>query len=161
MPPSVRGVRTPVLLKLALLCLLCASASGCNDGRPRRMPVSGQVLIDGEPLTAGNIRVVPADARAATGTIGPDGKFTLTTFAPDDGCVPGTHPVLITAFETINAGAIRWIAPPKYRDLDSSELSVTIEKATDDLVLELSWDGGKPFVQRMDSTGDAVPQSDE
>ncbi len=141
-------------------CLL-STFSGCSDGRPRRVRVAGQVLIDGEPITLGNIRIVPADARAATGSIGPDGSFTLTTFEKNDGCVPGTHPVVITAFETISAGAIRWMAPPTYRDLDTSGLSVTIDKPTDALVIELTWDGGKPFIQRMDSSGDDVPEGNE
>ena len=141
-------------------CLL-STFSGCSDGRPRRVRVAGQVLIDGDPITLGNIRIVPADARAATGSIGPDGTFTLTTFETNDGCVPGTHRVVITAFETISAGAIRWMAQLKYRDLDTSELSVTIDKPTDALVIELTWDGGKPFIQRMDSSGDDVPEGNE
>jgi hypothetical protein len=143
---------------LALGSCLLTTCVGCGDGRPRRVRVSGQVLIDGEPLTVGNIRVVPSDARAASGQIGPDGRFTLTTFEPDDGCVPGTHSVLVTAYETISGSAIRWMAPLDYRDLDMSEVTVTIDKATDSLVIDLTWDGGKPFVQRMDSTGDAVPE---
>jgi len=69
--------------------------------------------------------------------------------------------VLVTAFETVNAAAIRWMAPPKYRDLDTSELSATIDKPTDSLLIELTWDGGKPFIQRMDAAGDAVPDGDE
>lgn len=153
------SVRLTAILALGGCLLSCLP--GCGDGRPRRVRVSGQVLIDGEPLTVGNIRFVPSDARAATGSIGPHGRFTLTTFEKDDGCVPGTHPVVVTAFETISAGAIRWMAPPKYRDLDTSDLSVTIDKPTDSLVIELRWDGGKPFVQRMDSAGDAVPEGNE
>jgi hypothetical protein len=153
------GLRLSLIVSLSA-CVLTTSI-GCGDGRPRRVRVSGQVLIDGEPLGVGNIRVVPSDARAATGTIGSDGRFTLTTFEKDDGCVPGMHPVVITAFETISAGAIRWMAPPQYRDLDTSELTATIDKETDSLLIELTWNGGKPFIQRMDSTGDAVPESTE
>ncbi len=67
--------------------LLCGIA-GCRDGRPRRVPVSGQVLIDGQPLTVGTIRVIPTDARAATGRIDAAGRFSLMTFDKDDGCVP-------------------------------------------------------------------------
>ncbi len=36
---------------------------GCGDGRPTRVPISGQVLIDGKPLTTGAVRLVPAGAR--------------------------------------------------------------------------------------------------
>ena len=132
--------------------LLCGIA-GCSDGRPRRVPVSGQVLIDGQPLTVGTIRVIPTDARAATGRIDSAGRFSLMTFDRDDGCVPGTHGVEVTAYETISGSAIRWHAPPKYRDISTSGLVVTIDKPTDSLPIELSWGGGKPFIERMDSAG--------
>jgi hypothetical protein len=149
------------MVGLAFLGCLLPACWGCGDGRPRRVPVSGQILIDGEPLPVGNIRVVPDDARAATGTIGPDGRFSLTTFDQDDGCVPGTHAVVITAYEPISGSAIRWLAPPAYRQLDTSGLTATIDEPTDSLVIELSWNGGRPFIERMDSSGDAVPDGDD
>ena len=37
--------------------------------------------------------------------------------------------------------------PPKYADFRESGLVFTLTEPTDDLKIELTWDGGKPFVQ--------------
>lgn len=131
--------------------------AGCSDGRPRRVPVSGQVLIDGQPLSAGFVRVIPSNARPATGTIDQQGRFRLTTFEKGDGCVAGTHRMEVVAFEILSPTEIRWLAPPKYRQMNTSGLSVTIDGPTDSLTVELTWAGGHPYVERSDTRGDSVP----
>jgi len=120
---------------------------GCGDGRPKRVPISGQVLIDGKPLTTGDLRLVPADARPAWAKIGPDGRFTLKTFEDGDGAVLGTHPVAIRATEMLGPKKIKWHAPKKYANDRTSGLTATIDGPTDSLVIELTWDGGKPFIE--------------
>ena len=130
-----------------LMGLLAATMTGCGDGRPRRVPVSGQVLIDGEPLTHGQIRLTPADARPATAEIGPDGRFTLTTFDEGDGVVPGVHPVAVAANEYLSETRQRWHAPKKYAHPTTSGLTATIDGPNDSLVITLSWEGGKTFVE--------------
>ncbi len=94
-------------------------------------------------MTDGLIRIRPDAARAAAGKIGPDGRFSLTTFETNDGCVTGTHPVEVFAFQSRNGGYY-WLAPKKYSGPDSG-LSVTISGPTNDLKVELTWDGGKPY----------------
>lgn len=128
---------------IAAAALLAVCATGCGDGRPACVPVSGVVLVDGKPVTDGLIRIRPDAARAAAGKIGPDGRFSLTTFETNDGCVTGTHPVEVFAFQSRNGGYY-WLAPKKYSEPDSG-LSVTISGPTDDLKVELTWDGGKPY----------------
>ena len=123
---------------------------GCGDGRPRRVPISGQVLIDGKPLGLGFVRLVPESARPAWGKIGPDGRFTLKTFEDGDGAVLGTHPVAVRASESLGPTKIKWHAPKKYTDHRTSGLTVAIAKATDELVIELTWDGGKPFIETIE-----------
>ncbi|HBO45018.1 MAG TPA: hypothetical protein DD670_14025, partial [Planctomycetaceae bacterium] len=98
--------------------------TGCGDGRPKRVPVSGQVLIDGQPLKYGFIRLEPKGNRSATGEIGPDGRFTLTTFEKDDGAVPGTHPAMILAAEALSSTKQKWHAPKKYANARLSGLTV-------------------------------------
>mgnify|MGYP007123522310 FL=1 len=127
------------------------SLLGCSDGRSQRFPVAGQVLIDGEPLGYGFIQVIPANDRPATGIIGPDGRFQLTTFETNDGCVSGNHSVTVIANESLGATGQRWHAPKKYMDPSTSELQVNVEGATQSLTIELSWDGGKPFVESFDA----------
>ena len=142
-----------VLLLVGLLFV-----AGCDDGRPLRVPVSGQVLIDGKPVAAGIIKLVPKDARPAYGQLDEEGRFTLTTFDKDDGCVEGTHRVMVLGRRKEN-GRNRWLAPKKYWSPKNREISATIEGATDSLVIRLTWDGGKPFSERI-AGQPSSPESD-
>ena len=143
--------------RLVVLLGCLALVAGCGDGRPKRVRVSGRVTIDGKPLTSGNIRVVPAEERVATGTIGPDGRFTLGTFDKDDGCVLGTHPIAVIAVRRLNSSSVEHLVPKKYGEYTTSGKTVTIDGPKDDLQIELSWEGGKPFIERESSTGDFDP----
>lgn len=134
MAAAVSAVLVPVL------------AAGCSGG-PRIVPVSGQVLIDGKPLPHGFVQVVPEGFRPASGKIGPDGRFQLTTLQENDGCVVGEHPVAVIGVETINPQSQRWHAPKTYTDPTRSKLTVSIEGKTTDLTINLTWAGGKPFVE--------------
>ncbi len=154
------AVRTPprrgaLVLALAVFLL----PAGCGSDRPETVPVSGTVLLDGQPLKAqGTVRVIPKDARPATGQIDPaTGRFTLTTFKQGDGCVPGTHTATVTARETINETQMRWNAPEKYGQPGTSGLKVTIEGPTDDLKIELQSDRAQPAIERTESAGDLDP----
>jgi hypothetical protein len=126
---------------------LAVLAAGC--GGPKVVPVSGRVLIDGQPVEHGFVRVSPDGYRAATGKLGPGGRFTLTTTDPDDGCLVGTHPTEVIALETLGPGAQKWHAPKAYGDPSTSNLTVTVTGPTDDLTIDLSWGGGKPFIERF------------
>lgn len=128
---------TTVARSAAVALLLLA---GCGDGRPRIVPTSGVVLMDGKPLTGhiGFVRVVPAGARPATGRIDPaDGRFTLTTYETNDGCVEGTHPTAVIVNTTVGNRLI-WIAPERYGDDKTSGLTVDVkgDKASVELRLE-------------------------
>ena len=131
---------------IAVTALFVAFA-GCSDGRPDRITVSGRVLIDGEPLKTGIVQFVPEGARPSGGKIGEDGSFTLTCYDSDDGIVPGTHRVAVIAKEMVSESKAKWHAPPKYSDFRKSGLSFEITEPTDDLTIELNWDGGKPPVK--------------
>ncbi len=122
--------------------------TGCGDGRPARLPVAGQVLIDGKPLDYGYVRFVPAGARASGGYVDEQGHFTLSCYAKDDGVIPGNHQVEVDAGESISATQRRWHAPKKYANFKASGLTQTITEPTDALVINLTWDGGKPFTER-------------
>lgn len=114
--------------------------AGC-DGGPKVVPVSGVVLIDGQPLTYGHIQVIPSGWRPATGRVDGSGRFTLTTTTPNDGCAVGTHPVVILASESLTPENTKWHAPQKYADVATSNLTVTISGPTTDLKIELTSDG--------------------
>ncbi len=138
----ISRVLSLIVLTLVVSCL------GCGNGRPDRFPVSGQVLIDGKPLEHGFVQIMPKDGRAASGKIGPDGKFQLTTYEPNDGCLPGKHIVTVIAKEETGPHSRRWHAPKKYMDPTTSGLTADITEPTDSLKIELTWDGGKPFEEK-------------
>ena len=126
----------PIVLHLSYFVLLL----GCGDGRPSRVPVSGMVTIDGEPLTAGYLRFVPPDDRPSSGTIGSDGRFTLGCFADDDGAVLAKHKVAVISNQTIDEVTMRWLAPQRYANYETSGIEIEITGPTDDLLIELSSD---------------------
>lgn len=128
--------------------MAAALSIGCSDGRPTRVPVSGKVTIDGAPVMQGALRFKPAEGRVATGAIASDGTFTLMTYEPGDGVVTGTHRVTVHASEELSDGTVRWFVPEKYHHAATSGLSQTIEGPTDNVLIELTWDGKPgPFVE--------------
>ena len=133
---------------LHILVLGICALAGCGEGRPERIAVSGKVLIDGKPLTQGVVQFVPVGARPSAGKLDADGRFTLRCYDGGDGVVPGTHRVMISAKEVLSESKVRWHAPPKYADFRESGLVFTLEEPTDDLVIDLTWDGKEPFVQK-------------
>ena len=131
---------------------LLTALAGCGGG-PKIVPVSGTVTVDGKPLTQGYIQVVPNGWRPAVAKIGPDGRFTLTTTDANDGCPVGTHDVAIIASEQVDAVSVRWHAPKKYADIATSQLTVTIADGRNDVNIDLTWAGGKPFVEKHEPEG--------
>jgi hypothetical protein len=135
----------------ALLLMLVA---GCSDGRPKRVPVSGRALIDGKPLEIGFIQVVPQTDRPAVGALGPEGRFRLTTFEENDGCVPGRHRLAVIAKKDLGSTAIQWLAPKKYRSPATSGLEIEVRGPRHDVEIHLTWQGSghnKPYIERFES----------
>ncbi len=149
---SVVGVTRVTGTAILIGAVIC-SLIGC-DGRPRRVPVSGRVLIDGVPLTLGSITLVPKGARPSMGKIDKEGHFVLTCYEGEDGVIPGTHRVAIAANEGVGDTALKWYAPKKYADFKTSGIEVTINEKNEELLIELTWDGGKPFTEGTVSSGE-------
>jgi len=126
------------LISAALAALILA---GCGDGRSTRVKASGQVLLNGEPLTFkgdGFIQVIPTDDRPAFGKINPnDGTFTLTTYENGDGVVLGEHPVTVLVNALGPGGQSVNLLPREYADVTTSQLKVVIDEPTNSLKIEL------------------------
>ena len=135
--------------------------AGCGKGRTPRVPVAGQVLLDGKPVTTGFIWVIPSDGRAATGTIDSGGRFRLTTFDDGDGCIRGTHGVEVVSKQRVSATETRWLVPKKYLHAATSGVQATIDGPTDTLAIQLTSDGAKPEIERVDTSGDMAPRMPE
>ncbi len=140
----------PIAMLLVLLASLpmVGAVVGCGDGRPKRLEVSGQVMIDDQPLTYGYIRFIPKGARPSTSMLDENGHFTLTCYGNEDGVVPGLHQVEVNAGEPISSTKTYWHAPKKYSRFRTARLTQEITETTDSLVIDLTWDGGKPFTER-------------
>ena len=134
-------------LSLAAAAFLLVAFAGCGDGRPSRVPVSGRVLIDGKPLTRGSVQFMPANARASYGELDSEGRFRLTCFDTNDGAVPGQCTVVVYAAEPLSETATHWHAPKKYADYRTSGLTQEITGPMEDLTINITWDGGRPFVE--------------
>jgi hypothetical protein len=104
--------------------------------------VKGTVTYDGKPLTNGFVTILPdGEGENASGQIGSDGRFTLTTSKPGDGVKPGKYKVRIASYQseakmndpTTGKPAI----PEKYFDAAKSGLTVTIAGKSQTLDLNL------------------------
>lgn len=139
-------------LLAGLSATLLVVAAGCGGGRPGLVPVSGVVTIDGQPVTAGQVSLMPKGKRSAIGRLDEKGRFTLSSYELGDGAPIGTHLVTVTAVEGVTERSNRWLAPKKYSNKLNANLWVTIEGPTDDLNIELTWEGSPhdgPFVEKF------------
>lgn len=134
---------------LTLIAAISLTLSGCSDGQADHFVISGQVLIDGEPVSGGDIKFVPRGGRPSGGTIENDGRFTLTCYDGEPGVIPGAHRVEIVCSEIISATTMRWNAPRKYANFLTSGLEFEVNESNDSLEINLTWGKGKPFVEKI------------
>lgn len=112
-----------------LSCVLIA-AIGCAEKGPELTEVTGQVLIDGKPLTTGSVVTLPTQGRGARGTIDTQGNFTLSTSNMGVGAAPGKHQVAVIAMEESNnpspEAPRRSLIPQKYSSAETSGLFIEV-----------------------------------
>ena len=95
-------IRLSTLFGLSVLLLGCG---GVDPDKPALGRVSGTVTYKGNPLTTGLVTFVPSggagaeSGQTASGEIGKNGGYSLTTFESGDGAVLGPHNVLVQARE--------------------------------------------------------------
>jgi hypothetical protein len=152
--PFERGTLWPtagafVLSATWLTMVVMAAVAGCNKN-PNRVAVSGQVLIDGQPLEYGQVMFVPKGGRPSTADLDKNGRFTLTSFDPNDGAALGVHQIAVYANEQLDQTRTKWHAPKKYSSYSSSGLTQEITGPTDSIVINLTWKGekqDKPYIE--------------
>jgi len=126
-----------------LAVAVAIACSGCGDEGAELLPVNGKVILDGEPLTIGNVITMPPAGRGANGAIQSDGSFTLRT-GDQVGAVPGTHKVGVVAYEApANAGPEaeqgKPLVPQRYAAPESSGLTIDVKSDGENSpVLELT-----------------------
>lgn len=155
--------RVPAPLAWALpLCM--AALVGCGPDRPATTPVSGVVLFKGEPVSdATVVMMVAGGGRPATGVTDAEGRFTLTTFAADDGAMLGEHAVTVVKKQLDIVGVApapavddeagrdalsnpalglktkeTWFLPKRYANPQTSGLTIRVEPGMEPVTLELT-----------------------
>jgi hypothetical protein len=114
------------------------SPLACSDPNAappiKTVPVEGSVKFpDGTPLGEGSVTFVPSGekGRQATGKLGSDGSFKLTTGGAD-GIAEGDYRVRVDTTRTRPGprGKSVSVIPPQYLDEDSSGLTAAITATT-------------------------------
>ena len=109
---------------------------------PKVYPVKGKVLLaSGHPVSGGIITFHP-HARVGTdasGEIGPDGSFQLTTIVKNDGALPGSYTVSVNPYfkdgrqTKVPVNRI----PTKFAAPETSDLTAEVKAEDNNLTIEL------------------------
>lgn len=123
-------------LILGLLFLI--GSAGCSRTPTlSTIAVHGKVTYRGAPVEQGTITFQPLEPaqghpkRPAVGSLNTDGTYELSSFARNDGAVPGDYRVVIVSLtsgptlEQANAPEV-WAIPKKYGNPLQSDLKATI-----------------------------------
>ncbi|MDC0935389.1 hypothetical protein OAS39_03805 [Pirellulales bacterium] len=136
--------RLQLRISSSLVIVLSALVSGCGDAIPT-VPVQGRVMWQGKPLTDGTVVFQPREIakglprRPATGQVGKDGSYQLTSFEKGDGAVPGEYLVTIFSYSSepsdsdddLNVGRYVWAIPERFGDPSRSGLTATVADGAD------------------------------
>jgi hypothetical protein len=107
-----KAQRVKKLHLLALLMVGCSLGLGCGAKAKSREPVfkvSGTIDYKGSPVADADITFMCEEKnRSAFGRTNDKGEFKLTTFAVNDGAVPGKHLIMVSKIEA--AGPAKEVA---------------------------------------------------
>lgn len=151
---SGEWMRSTFLVTAVASCLI--GCGGAGTDQPPTHQVNGVVHYNGEPLPNVAVTFYPANGRSAVGKTDAQGKFSLMSFAPNDGAIAGEHKVVVVPAP--EAGATQEgselttddYAPPseseaasfpnKYRAPETTDLTVRIPEDLKDgsITLELT-----------------------
>lgn len=142
------------VLLLAFCWVGCSKDSSKNSNLPDTYPVSGVVVMNGEPVANAIVNFqLKGGTRGATGTTDTKGEFVLMTFSPGDGAVPGEYQVSVVKYSTPPADyppppeeydpkyvpfKAENLLPKKYSRHDSSGLTSVVNPGKNQIELKLS-----------------------
>ena len=131
-------------MRIFVIAGLTALVAGCGPQGTATYPVHGKVVFgDGSPLRGGTIEFRNVTKRGkpivASGIVGEDGTFELTTFGNKKGAVVGTHQVIVFPKRTLPS-AVLGIQPlqrpaidPRFFSYKTSGLEVTVTEGENDV----------------------------
>lgn len=139
--PFLTAERRIILAACAILAIL---AGGCGrDYGYQTAPVSGVVTVDGKPLEEGTVMFFPTEGKMASGFIGEGGKYSLSTYEPNDGAIVGECRISVQVITGAGEANEMKTPPPspvpsRYGTPETSGLSCTVKAGeTNDVPLEL------------------------
>jgi hypothetical protein len=93
-----------MIIRLFVFCIAALTLAGCNTSGI--YPVSGKVTFTDGPMPEAEVAIIrfepiegttkEGQTKPASGRIGPDGTYQLTTLNPDDGAFVGEYKVVFT-----------------------------------------------------------------
>jgi len=117
---------------------------GCGKGEnlPEVAPVTGKVMIGGEPLASAMVTFHPAgDGNKGMASTEVDGSYVLNTYGTKDGAVVGQHTVTVERYlppmPTQPGGRIpsaRSTVPRKYNRPETSPLKFEVKSGTNNVI---------------------------
>ena len=120
----------PILCSTLPLFLALA---GCNGGSPQVpvFPAEGKILFDGKPPAGAQVIFHPVGKAGSevvrpTGQVDSTGKFTLTTYAANDGAPEGDYQVTVEWWIAKNDNPAVNQLPARYRQTQTSGLQAKI-----------------------------------
>jgi hypothetical protein len=112
---------------------------GCTPSYQQETAAArGTVVLDGKPLSAGSVLLVPTQGRSAAGPLGSDGTFILGTYSKVDGAIVGKHKVAILPLVAGPEGGLPpgfVPVPARYQSAEASGLEVDV-KANEENVFD-------------------------
>jgi hypothetical protein len=134
-------------MRQALLAILIVGVTlsvGCGRARKPAHPVSGKVLVKGQPAVRAQVTFHPVedarpDAVRPVGHVDEQGNFRLTTWKEGDGAPAGEYRVTVQWFRTVRDPrdpellTPRNILPSQYSQAETSGLTASITKGSNEL----------------------------
>lgn len=125
----------PFLSPWVWLAVFTTAIVGCSGSSHKleTASVEGTVTLDGQPVSAGYVFIVPSKGRMARGMIRDDGTFVMGSYESGDGVQVGTHPVIVTSVPPDEAigNRNRVDIPRKYATAKTSGLSINVQSGQD------------------------------
>lgn len=99
----------------AICCVLAILCSSCGPARKPVYPVQGEVRVDGRVPVHAQVGFFPVNADGSetvhpVGQVDDQGRFTLTSYAKDDGAPEGEYRVTVAWF--LASGRTDDVSPP-------------------------------------------------
>jgi hypothetical protein len=151
---------------LVFVCVLLPM-SGCGGGKFPVARAKGKVVCGGQPVTVGSVTFAPIGTdletgKPATGAVGADGTFVLTTNDRFDGAVIGKHRVTYQGPEGEEEEGAEKESPPEGSPEERAKYLEQLQKRKSqkpqcvqkgELILEVKADGENDFTIELVPAG--------